>query len=286
MTDTCGKATIVSLYQVSDAVYDLTDKVLLIDEGRMIYQGPSKLAKGYFEALGYEAQPRQTIADFLASVTSVSERRFRPGWEMRTPKGAEALEQAFRASSHYQMLQNGIRDYEAGLVGPHTKSQASSMVEHAENFKQTIKASKSRYVPKKSSYTISFPKQVYICTKRQLWQLKGNSAAFFIKVGSTVINALLIGSMFYDQPATSEGAFSRGGFMFYSAILLGWIQLAELEEAVQGRNIISRQKRFAFVSPSAVSFARVFVDLIIVLIQTLVYSIIAYFLAGMQQSVS
>lgn len=88
MTDTCGKATIVSLYQVSDAILDLTDKVLLIDAGRMIYQGPSKRAKDYFESLGYMCQERQTVADFLASVTSVSERRFRPGWETRAPKGA------------------------------------------------------------------------------------------------------------------------------------------------------------------------------------------------------
>jgi ATP-binding cassette, subfamily G (WHITE), member 2, SNQ2 len=119
-----------------------------------------------------------------------------------------------------------------------------------------------------------------------LWQLKGHSTAFYIKTASTIINALLISSMFYDQPATSDGAFSRGGFVFYSAVLLGWIQLAELEEAVQGRGIINRQKRFAFVKPSAVSFARVFVDLWIVLLQTVLYSVIAYFLAGMQYLVS
>lgn len=91
--------------------------------------------------------------------------------------------------------------------------------------------------------------------------------------------------MFYDQPRTTDGAFSRGGFLFYSAILLGWIQLAELEEAVQGRNIISRQKRFAFVAPSAVSIARVFIDFVVVFIQTILYSTIAYFLAGMQFTV-
>ena len=282
LTDTCGKATIVSLYQVSDAVFALTDKVLLIDEGRMIYQGPSSLAKGYFESLGYEAVERQTTSDFLASVTSVSERRFRKGWEDRAPKGAEALEDAFRSSSFYQDLQTTILEYENGLSTPRPNSHLSSIAEDPETFKQTVRASKSRYVPTKSSYTISFPKQVYICVKRQVWQMKGNMTAFYIKTGSTIINALLVGSMFYAQPTTTAGAFSRGGFVFYSAVLLGWIQLAELEEAVQGRNIINRQKRFAFVKPSAVSLARVFVDLFVVLLQAFFYSIIAYFLAGMQ----
>ena len=286
LTDTCGKATIVSLYQVSDAVFALSDKLLLIDEGRMIFQGPASTAKPYFESLGFEHQERQTIADFLASVTSVTERRFKKGWEKRAPKGAEALEQAFKSSQHFRDLQTSIDEYEARLKEPKIESAAPSVVENSESFKQTVKASKSRYVPKKSSYTVSFAKQVSICTKRQLWQLLGNKTALGIKFGSTIINALLIGSMFYNQPRTSDGAFSRGGFIFYSSILLGWIQLAELEDAVQGRSIISRQKRFAFVAPSAVSIARVFVDFIVVFIQSVLYSIIAYFLAGMQITVS
>ena len=285
LTDTCGKATIVSLYQVSDAVFALSDTILLIDEGRMIFQGPSSLAKPYFQSLGYKPQERQTIADFLASVTSVTERQFRKGWESRTPKGAEALEQTFRSSRYFQDLNVTIVEYEAGLKGSGVRSATPSMIENSEAFKQTVKASKSRYVPKKSSYTVSFAKQVSICTKRQVWQLLGNKSAMAIKFGSTIINALLIGSMFYDQPRTTDGAFSRGGFLFYSAILLGWIQLAELEEAVQGRNIISRQKRFAFVAPSAVSIARVFIDFVVVFIQTILYSTIAYFLAGMQFTV-
>ncbi len=45
MTDTCGKATIVSLYQASDAVFELMDTLLLIDAGRMIFQGPANVAK-------------------------------------------------------------------------------------------------------------------------------------------------------------------------------------------------------------------------------------------------
>lgn len=287
MTDTCGKATIVSLYQVSDAVYKLTDTVLLIDEGRMIFQGPSKLAKQYFVSMGYECQERQTVADFLASVTSISERRFRSGWESRTPKGAVELEKAFRASVFYRNIQTKMLQYDSGLsASKETSSDYSLKDLDTQTFKQTVQASKSRYVPSTSSYTISFPKQVYLCTKRQLWQLKGNRTAFYIKTASTIINALLIASMFYNQPTTSDGAFSRGGFIFYSAVLLGWIQLAELEDAVQGRDILNRQKRFAFVTPSAVSFARVIVDLLVVLFQAILYSVIAYFLSGMQRLVS
>jgi ATP-binding cassette, subfamily G (WHITE), member 2, SNQ2 len=40
MTDVSGCTTIVTLYQAGEGIYELMDKVLIIEEGRMIYQGP------------------------------------------------------------------------------------------------------------------------------------------------------------------------------------------------------------------------------------------------------
>ena len=196
LTDTCGKATIVSLYQVSDSVYNLTDKVLLIDQGRMIFQGPSHLAKSYFESIGYECQERQTVSDFLTSVTSATERRFKPGWANRTPKGAIELEKAFHDSEHYNRIQKEIFEYETGLSDSGLHSSTGSVSDpQPGSFKDAVRASKSRYVPRASSYTVSFPRQVYLCAKRQWWQLKGHPLPFYIKTVSTIVNAFLIGSV-------------------------------------------------------------------------------------------
>ena len=86
ITDTMKRTTFVTLYQAGEGIYNLMDKVLLIDEGRMIYCGPANAAKAYFIDLGFECPSRQTTADFLTAVTDPAERRFRPGWEKRTPK--------------------------------------------------------------------------------------------------------------------------------------------------------------------------------------------------------
>ena len=53
MTDVSNRTTIVTLYQAGEDIYKLMDKVLLIDAGRMVYQGPASEAKAYFQTLGY-----------------------------------------------------------------------------------------------------------------------------------------------------------------------------------------------------------------------------------------
>lgn len=287
MTDTCGKATLLTLYQASDAIYELMDKVLLIDEGRMLYQGPAKEAKRYFEDLGYESTDMQTTSDFLTSITLPERRRFRSGWESRAPKGPIELEAAFRQSAAFTRIQNAVEKYEdQELTIRSSSAPAESECGSVEEFKKSVQSDKSRFASSSSPYTISLFRQVVLCAKRQIWQLKGHMSPLYIKLISCVIYGLLIGSMFYNQPQTTEGMYSRGGVLFYSSILLAWLQMSELEEAMQGRDILSRQKKFAFVRPSAVCLARVFTDMIVTTVLTFLYLIVMYFLAGLRTDVS
>ncbi|KAJ5369504.1 hypothetical protein N7509_014116 [Penicillium cosmopolitanum] len=280
MTDTCGKATLLTLYQASDAIYELMDKVLLIDEGRMLYQGPASQAKQYFEDLGYECAEMQTTSDFLTSITVPERRRFRAGWEDRPIE----LEQAFRESYAFKNVQRSLEIYDDKRVSGKANGscQTDSECGSVEELKRSLQNDKSRFVSSKSPYTISLFRQIVICAQRQIWQLKGHLSPLYIKFISCVIYGLLIGSMFYNQPQTTDGMYSRGGVLFYSSILLAWLQMSELEDAMQGRDILSRQKKFAFVRPSAVCMARVMQDMILTAFLTILYLIVMYFLAGLR----
>lgn len=288
MTDTCGKATLMTLYQASDAIYDLVDKVLLIDEGRMLYQGPAHEAKAYFQDLGYQCGEMQTVSDFLTSITVPERRRFRAGWEHRAPKGPIELEQAFRKSAAFKNIEDEVLRYDdQGFTGKsRVDSYADTDYGSLEEFKRALQADKSRFVSSSSPYTISLFRQVVLCAKRQIWQIKGHMSPLYIKIISCVVYGLLVGSMFYDQPQTTDGMYSRGGVIFYSSILLAWLQMSELEEAMQGRDILSRQKKFAFVRPSAVCLARVISDIFIAALLSFLYLVVVYFLSGLKADVS
>jgi ABC-type multidrug transport system ATPase subunit len=53
MTDVLGLSTIVTLYQAGNGIYNLFDKVLVLDEGKQIYYGPASAAKPFMEDIGF-----------------------------------------------------------------------------------------------------------------------------------------------------------------------------------------------------------------------------------------
>ncbi|RFU29844.1 hypothetical protein B7463_g6488, partial [Scytalidium lignicola] len=278
MTDIGNRTTLVTLYQAGEGIYQLMDKVLVIDEGRMVYQGPAKEAKAYFESLGYYCPDRQTTADFLTACTDPTERRFRKDFKGPIPKGPVELEKAFLESEAYQCVLKDVGNYERML----------QETDHADTreFKQVVHEAKSKTVPKRSSYTVSFIRQVLACTRREFWLTMGDRTTLYTKFFIIISNALIVGSLFHGQSLDTSGAFSRGGAVFFSTLFLGWLQLGELMKAISGRTIIARHKDYAFYRPSAVVIARVLQDFPMVFAMVVPFAITMFFITGLDVTAS
>jgi ATP-binding cassette subfamily G (WHITE) protein 2 (SNQ2) len=269
-TDVSGRTTLVTLYQAGESIYELVDKVLVIDEGRMLFQGPAKEAKAYFEGLGYYCPPRQTTADFLTSVADKNVRRFQPGREAAAPKTPAELEQAFRASEHYRRLLADVDAYELD-------SKPVTSRKH-QVFEATVKESKSKTVLNNSVYTVSFLRQVEACVQRQAWLIWGDKQSLATKAWVIIANGLIVGSLFFGLGKDTQSAYAHGSITFFSVVFLGWLQFAELLPAVSGRTTIERQRLFAFYRPSAVAIARVVLDFPMILSMVACFCLPIYFL--------
>lgn len=103
---------------------------------------------------------------------------------------------------------------------------------------------------------------------------------------SIVSIALIVGSLFYGEPLSTDGAFTRGGALFFSILFLGWLQLSELMKAVSGRAVVARHRDYAFYRPSAVSIARVVTDFPVILVQVCIFSVIMYFMCSLDVTAS
>lgn len=272
ITDLAQRSTIATLYQVSESIFDLFDRVAIIDQGRCIYYGPRKFVRSYFYELGYDTPDRQTTADFVTALTDVNQVVFRPGMQNQAPKTAQDRERVWRSSNLYHQLEAEMESYE------HHLAQA----EQADQLKQTVRSEKRKGVNKGSSYTVSFWDQIVSCIWRQLLIKWGARGDLYVKLFTIISVSFMISSLFYKQPFDSEGVFTRGGILLFACLFNGWLQLSESFEAVAGRPMLSRHHQFAFYRPSAVVLARALVDIPFLLVQCLLSSIIIYFLANLR----
>ncbi|XRM44678.1 ATP-binding cassette transporter snq2 [Aspergillus tubingensis] len=278
MTDISKRTTFVTLYQAGESIYELMDKVLVIDQGRMLYQGPANEARQYFVNLGFHCPEQSTTADFLTSLCDPNARQFQPGREASTPKTAEELESVFRQSSAYQRILDDVSGYEKQLQDTNQES--------TRRFQKSVAESKSKTVSKKSPYTVSLVRQVAACVRREFWLLWGDKTSLYTKYFIILSNGLIVSSLFYGESLNTSGAFSRGGALFFSILFLGWLQLTELMPAVSGRGIVARHKDYAFYRPSAVSIARVVVDFPAIFCMVVPFTIIVYFMSGLDVTAS
>ncbi|KAJ5302211.1 hypothetical protein PENANT_c008G05003 [Penicillium antarcticum] len=278
MTDVSKRTTFVTLYQAGESIYELMDKVMVIDAGRMLYQGPANEARQYFVNLGFHCPDQSTTADFLTSLCDPNARQFQPGLEASTPKTAEELESIFKNSTSHKYIEDDVSSYEQRLQ--------DTQQEDTRRFQSTVAQSKSKTVSKKSPYTVSLVRQVMACVQREFWLLWGDKTSLYTKYFIIISNGLIVSSLFYGESMDTSGAFSRGGALFFSILFLGWLQLTELMPAVSGRGIVARHKDYAFYRPSAVSIARVVVDFPAIFCMVVPFTIIVYFMTGLDVDVS
>ncbi|KAK9721874.1 ATP-binding cassette transporter snq2 [Basidiobolus ranarum] len=272
MTNIMHKATLVTAYQASEKIYQEFDKVLILDEGHCVYFGPAQKAREYFQNLGFQDSPRQTTSDFLTAVTDPYERKIIPGMEDVIPKNSLELEKAYKDSALYQTMVLEQAEYEQYIVQNHPEKL----------FRDHVSESKQKHVPKKSPYTTTYLQQVRALTIRQFQLTFGDRAALISRYVSMVLKAIIVGSVFLALPTDTSGAFTRGGVMFFALLFNSLVAQAEIPAAMSGRSILYKHKSFAFYYPSAFYFAQMVADIPFLAIQILLFSVILYWMTGLQ----
>ena len=225
LTNMAHISTAVALYQAGESLYDLFDKVILIDEGKCLYYGPTEEAAAYFENLGFRRPKRWTTADFLTSVTDTHERQVREGYEHRIPRSTDEFEAAYKKSPTFGA---NIRDIE-------------SFEQEIEQQRQQRLAAATK-ATKEKNYTLPYHKQVLACTHRQFLVMIGDQQSLGGKWGGILFQALIVGSLFFNMPKTSSGVFERGGVMFFMLLFNALLALAELTAAFSSRPILLKHK--------------------------------------------
>ncbi|KAF9358893.1 hypothetical protein BGX26_000678 [Mortierella sp. AD094] len=277
-TNLLRRSTFVSIYQASENIYDLFDKVLVLYDGRCIYFGPADQARQYFIDMGFYCPARQTTADFLTAVTDPHERKPAEGLDAaaaaRLPSSPEQFEEAYKRSPVYERNMQLLREYQAQISND-SAGEAEFLAATAQD--------KQKHVSSKDPYMITYWNQVWGMTIRQVQLVKGDVGSLISRYVSMVIKAVIVGTTFLLLPLDTDGAFTRGGVLFFSLLFNSLIAQAELPATLMGRPILYKLKKYAMYRPSTYGLAQVVLDIPIIVVNNLLFAFVVYFTSGLQR---
>jgi len=258
----------ITIYQAGDNIYETFDKVTILYDGRQIYFGPAMDAKPYFEKMGFQCPPRQSTAEFLTAVTDPDGRFPKPGFENRVPRTAADFESYWHNSPEYGNLLKEINDYES--------------MQNIEKTREVMDKSLSQEKPKVHyRYTINCFAQLKLLTRRGFDRIYGDKAYTITNVVAATIQSLVIGSLYYNTPNSTTGAFSRGGILYFMVLYYSLMGLAEVSSQFAERPILLKQKSYSFYHPSAETLASTITKFPFKMIGLTVFLIIIYFLSDL-----
>jgi ABC-type multidrug transport system permease subunit len=130
--------------------------------------------------------------------------------------------------------------------------------------------------------TVSFYTQVKAAVTRQYQIIWGDKATFIIKQFSTLAQALITGSLFYNAPSTSAGLFIKSGALFFSLLFNSLLAMSEVTDSFSGRPVLAKHKSFALYHPAAFCIAQIAADIPVILVQISHFSIVMYFMVGLR----
>ena len=149
------KTMVATMYQAGHGIYNEFDKILVLADGRVTYYGPRELAQAYFEDLGFVTPKGANIADFLTSVTVVTERIIKPGMEKNVPNTPEDFETRFQENCMYKDMMKSIEL-------PEKLASEEEMLKLA-----VTQEKRKKHLPRpRSPYTANLWEQILSCTIR------------------------------------------------------------------------------------------------------------------------
>ncbi|POW16404.1 hypothetical protein PSHT_06784 [Puccinia striiformis] len=268
----------VTLYQAGEGIYEQFDKVLLLNEGQMAYFGPAKEARPYLISLGYKNLPRQTTADYLTGCTDPNERQFQDGLDLdKIPQSPEDMNSAYLNSSIHQRMEEERLEY---------KNYLAQELRFQNDFKEAVKQDQGRGVRRKSPYTVNLIAQLQALIIRDIQLTLQDRESLAFEWATAIVIAIVIGSVFLNQPLTTAGAFTRGGVIFMGLLFNVFMSFSELPKQMLGRPIMWRQTSFCFYRPGARALAGAIAEIPFSLSKVFVFSLILYLMTNLNRNAS
>ncbi|KAJ4289885.1 hypothetical protein N0V90_011218 [Kalmusia sp. IMI 367209] len=275
-TNLTANVSISALYQPSDTLASLYDKVTLLYQGHQVFFGTLEAAKTYFEDLGFVCGLRQTTSEFLVTVTDRNACVVRGGFRHRVPRTPSEFSDTWKASDAYRQLQLEIE----------TQATESSRVStEISRFKAYVVAEKAPITRHRSPYCLNLAQQFVTTFHRALQRIRGEYAYFVAITVAMLVIPVMIGTMFLDIDPGTSGFFSKGGAIFFIVLFNIIVNFAEVAAQFSQRPVVEKQHSYGMYHPYIDALATMISQFPLKALNILVFTVIVYFMTGLKREV-
>jgi len=118
---------------------------------------------------------------------------------------------------------------------------------------------------------------------REILKIRNDPSVLVALLFNNFFEALILASIFYNLPGTTESFYSRGVVLFMMVLINALSCMTEIMALYAKRKIVEKHNRYALYHPSAESLASMVVDLPNKLITALAMNIPLYFMANLRR---
>ncbi|PIN16189.1 Pleiotropic drug resistance proteins (PDR1-15), ABC superfamily [Handroanthus impetiginosus] len=255
-----GRTVVCTIHQPSIEIFEAFDELLLMKRGgRVIYGGK----------LGEKSQTMINYFQAIPGVPPMPDGYNPATWmlEISTPAVEENIHQDFAVIYHNSQQ---YRDVEASI-------QSSSIPpENSEPLKFT------------STYSKDVISQFRICLWKQNLVYWRSPAYNAVRLFFTTLSAIIIGTVFWDVGSkrdSTQNLFVVLGALYAAVMFLGVNNSSSVQPVISiERTVFYREKAAGMYSPFPFAFAQGLVEIPYILLQTIIYGIITYFMINFERT--
>ncbi|KAJ1516476.1 hypothetical protein HMI54_009322 [Coelomomyces lativittatus] len=254
------KTIICTIHQPRQDVYALFDRVVLMSQGHIIYQGPASESQNYFSQRGLGCPIDQHIADHMIEIAMRSD-----------------VFDLVHVQPHLMPL--------TLVPAPPVITEMSPTVtpQMHNNYSINVNTGDAFNNFSKRIYQVSFLTQFYCLINRNLKCSIRNYRLFLGHNIMAIVWGLFLGATYYQTPLNTAGLQNRLGLFIFIQLLIAFTSLSALSSVACDRLLFMRERGNTYYRPSAYFVSKVTMDILpLRILPTLLTGTIAYFLTGLQ----
>ncbi|KAI3455373.1 hypothetical protein Pfo_012036 [Paulownia fortunei] len=220
---------LISLLQPAPETYELFDDIMLLSDGKIVYQGPRDNVLEFFESVGFKCPERKGVADFLQEVTSKKDQQ---QYWMR-------VDEPYR----FVTVSEFVEAFQSFHVGQTLKGNLASPFDKSKSHPAALTTRKYRTRTKDL---------LKACSSREMLLMKRNSFVYFFKILQVVIMALVSMTIFLRtnmHRRTLDDGFIYLGALFFATTLIMFNGMAEISMTIYKLPVFYKHRDSLFFPP-------------------------------------